>query len=72
MQELTLKIKLRRISLKMSQSELGELVGMTQQEISNIECGSREYFTINDLVALSTALKVAPSWFFEDEIDQPA
>lgn len=72
MQELTMKIKLRRISLRLSQDELAQRVGITQQEISNIERGTREYFTINDLVALATALEVTPSWFFEDEESQPA
>ena len=66
MQEIAMKIKLRRISLNLSQDELAEIVDMSQQKISSIERGGMD-ITIKDLRQIAKGLKVKTSWFFDEE-----
>ena len=66
MKEVAMKIKLRRISLNLSQDELAEIVDMSQQKISMIERGAVD-ITITDLRKIAKALKIKTSLFFDDE-----
>ena len=49
-------IKLRRIKLKLKQSELAELVDVSSQHISHVECG-KTIPSIQLMMKLSVALK---------------
>ncbi|MBS7782418.1 MULTISPECIES: helix-turn-helix domain-containing protein [Providencia] len=60
MNTLSERIKIRRVQLDLTQSELAEMVGLKQQSIQQIESGliKRPRF----IVEIATALQCDPSW----------
>lgn len=55
------RIKDRRKELKMSQKDLGNMVGLTSATISRIEDGSRK-LTQENITKFAQALEVSPDW----------
>ena len=55
------RIKDRRKELKMSQKDLGNMVGLTAATISRIEDGSRK-LTQENITKFTQALEVSPDW----------
>lgn len=55
------RIKDRRKELKMSQKDLGNMVGLTAATISRIEDGSRK-LTQENITKFTKALEVSPDW----------
>ncbi len=55
------RIKDRRKELKMSQKDLGNMVGLTSATISRIEDGSRT-LTQENITKFTQALEVSPDW----------
>lgn len=55
------RIKDRRKELKMSQRDLGNMVGLTAATISRIEDGSRK-LTQENITKFTQALEVSPDW----------
>lgn len=55
------RIKDRRKELKMSQKDLGNMVGLTAATISRIEDGSRT-LTQENITKFTQALEVSPDW----------
>lgn len=55
------RIKDRRKELKMSQKDLGNMVGLTAATISRIEDGSRK-LTQENITKFAQALEVSPDW----------
>lgn len=64
------RIKERRVSLKLSQSDLARLTGFSQMQISRYEAGINDP-TTKALVALAHALQTSPDWLlgFVDKVD---
>lgn len=58
------QLKLRRKELKLSQTQLGNILGITYQQIQKYESGANKV-SPGRLVHLSKALDVALSYFFE-------
>jgi transcriptional regulator with XRE-family HTH domain len=58
------RLRMRRMILRMSQSELGELLGVTFQQIQKYENGSNR-ISMHRLRLTARALEVSPSYFFE-------
>lgn len=66
------RIRLRRTLLGLSQERLGELIGLTFQQVQKYERGSNRVGA-SRLYDLSRVLDVPMSFFFEDmQEDQPA
>ena len=61
------RLRLRRMILGMSQSKLGELFGMTFQQIQKYENGSN-CISGHRLRLTARVLEVSPSYFFEGVI----
>lgn len=59
------RVKMRRLTLEMSQERLGELLGITFQQVQKYEKGSNRV-SASRLWQLSTVLDVAVGFFFED------
>jgi transcriptional regulator with XRE-family HTH domain len=59
------RIRLRREGLKLSQGQLGEMVGVSFQQVQKYEKGSNR-IAASTLLSVSQALDVSPSFFFED------
>ena len=64
------RVKMQRISAKVSQTELAKELGVTQTHLSNIENG-RAGLTIPNLIKLHEALDTPISSFFEDIEGKP-
>ena len=64
------RVKMQRISAKVSQTELAKELGVTQTHLSNIENG-RAGLTIPNLIKLHEALDTSISSFFEDIEGKP-
>lgn len=60
-EEIGNRIKDRRKELKMSQKDLGNMVGLTAATISRIEDGSRK-LTQENITKFTQALEVSPDW----------
>ena len=58
------RIRERRVSLGMSQTDLGEYLGLTFQQIQKYEKGANR-ISASKLWALSNFLKVPIGWFFD-------
>ena len=56
---------MRRKMLGMSQTELGEAVGVTFQQLQKYENGSNR-ISASRLTQIANVLKVAPTFFFEE------
>lgn len=59
------RIRTAREALNLTQTELANLVGKTQNTISNYESGQRA-LRVDELPVLAEALKVSILYFFED------
>ncbi len=60
--ELGHKIAVVRTHLKLTQFELGEIVGLTSQQISNIENGKHKGHIVRDF--LIETIKVSPEYMY--------
>lgn len=58
------KIKERRKLLKLSQTKLAELMGLSYQQIQKYENGSNK-ITLTRLIELSKVLNIPPAYFYE-------
>ncbi len=63
------RIKMVRITRRMSQTDLAKKIGLTQTHLSNMENG-RAGLTVANLLKLHEALECPMSTFFED-IEHP-
>lgn len=63
------RVKMVRITKRMSQTDLAKKIGVTQTHLSNIENG-RAGLTVANLIKLHKALNCPISTFFED-IEHP-
>ena len=63
------RVKMQRISAKVSQTELAKELGVTQMHLSNIENG-RAGLTIPNLIKLHSLLECNMSSFFVDLDEQ--
>jgi len=61
------RLRMRRTMLGMSQSKLGELLGVTFQQIQKYENGSNR-ISVHRLRLTARVLEVSPSYFFEGVI----
>lgn len=61
-----IKIKLRRKQLGISQEKLGEMIGVTYQQIQKYEKGTNKV-SAERLHKIAQLLNVSTSFFFEDE-----
>jgi transcriptional regulator with XRE-family HTH domain len=61
------RLRMRRMMLGMSQTKLGEAVGVTFQQLQKYENGSNR-ISASRLTQIANALKVAPTFFFEDPL----
>jgi transcriptional regulator with XRE-family HTH domain len=61
------RLRMRRMLLGMSQSKLGELLGVTFQQVQKYENGSNR-ISVHRLRLTARALDVSPSYFFEGVI----
>ena len=64
------RVRLRRTLLGLSQEKLGEMIGLTFQQVQKYERGSNRVGA-SRLFDLSRVLDVPMSFFFEDMNDQP-
>lgn len=58
------KMKERRKTLKLSQMQLAELMGLSYQQIQKYESGVNK-FTLNRLLQLAKVLNTSPSYFYD-------
>lgn len=65
------RLRLRRALLGLSQERLGELLGVTFQQIQKYERGTNR-IGAGRLWRLATILDVPVAWFFEDLVETPA
>jgi transcriptional regulator with XRE-family HTH domain len=63
------RMRLRRMALGLSQSDLGNELGVTFQQIQKYEKGVNR-IGASRLHRLAEVLKVAPAYFFESEAEQ--
>ncbi len=61
------RVRTRRMTLGMSQSKLGEFLGVTFQQIQKYESGSNR-IGVHRLRVTAHVLEVSPSYFFEGVI----
>lgn len=59
------RVRMRRLMLKVSQTELAEALGLTYQQVQKYEKGANR-ISASMLHAISNALAVEPAFFFED------
>ena len=64
------RIRMRRIMLKMSQTKLGDELGITFQQVQKYEKGTNRVGA-SRLQKIATVLGVPPSFFFHQEGDEP-
>lgn len=57
------RVKSKRLSLNLSQQELAEKVGVSQQTICDIECGNIK--KPRRLVEIARALKCSSGWLYD-------
>jgi transcriptional regulator with XRE-family HTH domain len=65
------RIRMRRMMLKMSQTRLGEELGITFQQVQKYEKGTNRVGA-SRLQKIATVLGVPPSFFFNQESEEPA
>lgn len=65
------KIKSLRKSMGLTQTELGEKVGVKKNAVSKWECGRVEDIPTSTIKALATLFNVPPSYLIDDEKDAP-
>lgn len=59
------RIKSRRLTLGLTQRDLAHAAGLSVSFISDTENGKRGV-SVSSLVALASALRVSPCWFFRN------
>ena len=59
------RLKQRRMALRLSQRELGELIGVSLQQIHKYETASNKV-SLSRFFRLAQVLNVAPSYFYEE------
>lgn len=59
------RVRLRRVELNMSQTELGQTIGLSFQQVQKYEKGSNR-ISASRLEKIAGALQVPVSFFFED------
>ncbi len=64
------RIRMRRVMLKMSQTRLGDELGVTFQQVQKYEKGMNRVGA-SRLQKIATVLGVPPSFFFHQEGDEP-
>lgn len=65
------KIKFLRKSKGLTQTELGEIVGVKKNAVSKWECGRVEDIPTSTIKALATIFEVKPSYLIDDKENQP-
>ena len=65
------KIKFLRKSMGLTQTELGEKVGVKKNAVSKWECGRVEDIPTSTIKALATLFDVPPSYLIDDEGETP-
>lgn len=65
------RLRERRITLKISQSMLGDAVGVSFQQIQKYEKGTNR-ISAGRLQQIAAELKVTPAWFFEGLESDPS
>lgn len=63
------KIKSLRKAMGLTQTELGERVGVKKNAVSKWECGRVEDIPTSTIKALATLFDVAPSYLIDDDKD---
>ncbi|WEZ85509.1 helix-turn-helix transcriptional regulator (plasmid) [Rhizobium sp. 32-5/1] len=64
------RIRMRRMMLKMSQTRLGDELGITFQQVQKYEKGTNRVGA-SRLQKIATVMGVTPSFFFHQESDEP-
>ena len=65
------KIKSLRESLGLTQTELGERLGVKKNAVSKWECGRVEDIPTSKIKLMASLFNVPPSYLIDDEIEQP-
>lgn len=66
------KIKSLRESLGLTQTELGERLGVKKNAVSKWECGRVEDIPTSKIKLMASLFNVPPSYLIDDEIEQPS
>lgn len=66
------KIRTHRKALGLTQTELGEKLGVKVNAVSKWECGRVEDIPTSKIKALANLFGVQPSYLIDDETEQPA
>ena len=61
------KIRARRVELRMRQSELAEICGISREKMCRIEKGSQKSVSLRELRSIASALMVEVGWFFDPD-----
>lgn len=64
------KIRMHRKALGLTQTELGEKLGVKVNDVSKWECGRVEGIPISKIKALANLFDVPPSYLIDDEVVQ--
>lgn len=65
------KIRMHRKALGLTQTELGEKLGVKVNAVSKWECGRVEDIPTSKIKALANLFGVQPSYLIDDEVEQP-
>lgn len=65
------KIRTHRKALGLTQTELGEKLGVKVNAVSKWECGRVEDIPTSKIKALANLFGVQPSYLIDDEVEQP-
>lgn len=65
------KIRLHRKAMGLTQTELGEKLGVKVNAVSKWECGRVEDIPTSKIKALANLFGVQPSYLIDDEAEQP-
>lgn len=65
------KIKSLRESLGLTQTELGERLGVKKNAVSKWECGRVEDIPTSKIKLMASLFNVPPSYLIDEEIEQP-
>lgn len=62
------KIRMMRKSMGMTQTELGERIGVQKNAVSKWECGRVEDIPMSTVKSLASLFHVSPSYLIEDDV----
>ena len=65
------KIKMLRESIGLTQTELGERLGVKKNAVSKWECGRVEDIPTSKIKAMASLFNVPPSYLIDEEAEQP-